>query len=150
MNIFPCSSSATTTTIHNILNLMLYPFVLIIHLFLINLRPLAVGLGRIVTLVHNQILRPVVVLAAEVAGQDILDTSRVALLGVDRGTGHVGDHGVASAPGVLGSAQRVVLGCGLREPHVTAVAVELAGGEGLGDILLDDDGTAGGVDEPGT
>jgi len=38
----------------------------------------------------------------------------------------------------------------LREPNVASVAVELAGLEGLGDILLDNDGATGGVDEPGT
>jgi hypothetical protein len=43
----------------------------------------------------------------------------------------------------------VVLGRGLGEPDVAAVAAELAGGESLGDVLLDDDGAAGGVDEPG-
>jgi hypothetical protein len=42
----------------------------------------------------------------------------------------------------------VILGCGLREPDVSAVAAKVAGLERLGDILLDDDGTAGGVDEP--
>ena len=61
----------------------------------------------------------------------------------------MGHHGVAAAPvGVLGGAERVVLGCGLREPDVTTVATELAGLEGVGDVLLDDDGTTGGVDEP--
>jgi hypothetical protein len=62
----------------------------------------------------------------------------------------VGDHGVAAAPGVLGVAQGVVLGGGLGEPDVAAVAGEVAGLEGLGDVLLDDDGAAGGVDEVGT
>ena len=61
----------------------------------------------------------------------------------------MGHHGVAAAPvGVLGGAERVVGGCGLGEPDVTAVAAELATLEGLGNILLDDDGTTGGVDEP--
>lgn len=58
-------------------------------------------------------------------------------------------HGVPAAPGgVRRVAERVVLWCWLREPNVTTVATELAGLEGLGDILLDDDGTTGGVDEP--
>jgi hypothetical protein len=63
----------------------------------------------------------------------------------------VGDGGVSggAAPVLVGGgAERVVLGGGLGEPDVTAVAAKLAGGEGLGDILLVDDGTAGGVDEP--
>jgi hypothetical protein len=42
----------------------------------------------------------------------------------------------------------VVLGGGLREPDITTVSAEVAGLEGGGDILLDDDGTTGGVDEP--
>lgn len=60
----------------------------------------------------------------------------------------MGDHGVAAAEGVLSVSQRVVLGGGLGEPDITAVAAELAGLESVGDILLDDDGTTGGVDEP--
>jgi hypothetical protein len=51
---------------------------------------------------------------------------------------------------VLGVAERVVLGGGLGEPDITTVSAEVAGLEGLGDILLDDDGTTGGVDEPST
>jgi len=61
----------------------------------------------------------------------------------------VGNHGVSAAEGVLGVAQDVVLGRGLREPDVAAVAAEVAGLEGRGDVFLDDDGAAGGVDEPG-
>jgi hypothetical protein len=57
-------------------------------------------------------------------------------------------HGVSAAPRVLCVAQRVVLWRGLREPHVAAVAAELAGGEGVGDVFFDDNGAAGGVDEP--
>lgn len=38
--------------------------------------------------------------------------------------------------------------CWLWEPDVTTVSAELARLESLGDILLDDDGTTGGVDEP--
>lgn len=61
----------------------------------------------------------------------------------------MGDHGVTATPvGVLGGAERVVLGGGLGEPDVTSVTAELAGLEGFGDVLLDDDGTTGGVDEP--
>jgi len=43
----------------------------------------------------------------------------------------------------------MVLGCRLREPDVAAVAAEVAGFQGLGDVFLDDDGPTGGVDEPG-
>ena len=96
----------------------------------------------------DEILGPVVEAAREVAVEDGLGAGGVALLGVERGAGHVGDHGVAAAEGVLGVAERVVLGGGLGEPHVTAVAAEVAALESLGDVLLDDDGTTGGVDEP--
>jgi len=101
--------------------------------------------------VNNKVLRAVVLATGEVGVEDGLSAGGVALLGVERGTRHVRDGGVAGGPApvlVGGSAERVVLGCGLREPDVTAVAAELAGGEGLGDVLLDDDGATGGVDEP--
>jgi hypothetical protein len=121
---------------------------LAIHLFLLTL---TVRLGGIVTLMDDQVLRPVVLATAPVRVQDVLDTSGVALLGIDRGTGHVRNSGVATTPvGVLGVAERVVLGSWLREPNITAVTTELAVLERLGDILLDDDGTTGGVDEPST
>lgn len=101
---------------------------------------------------NNEVLGPVVLAAAEVGVEDGLGAGGVALLGVERGTRHVRDGGVAcGATPVLvgGGAQRVVLGGGLGEPDVTAVAAELAGLEGVGNILLDDDGATGGVDEPG-
>jgi len=88
------------------------------------------------------------VLAGQVAGKNSLGALGVALLGVERSAGHVGDHRVAAAPGVLGGAQRVVLGRGLGEPDVAAVAAEVSGLQGLGDILLDDDGATSSVDEP--
>ena len=43
----------------------------------------------------------------------------------------------------------MVAGGGLGEPDVAAVAAEVAGFEGFGDVFFDDDGAAGGVDEPG-
>ena len=61
----------------------------------------------------------------------------------------MGNHGIAATPGVLGVAERVVLGGGLGEPDVAAVAGEVARLEGVGDVLLDDDGAAGGIDEVG-
>jgi len=110
---------------------------------------LTVSLGSVVTLVDNEVLGPVVLATAEVLIQDVLDTGGVALLGVDRGTGHVRDGGVSAAPGAVGGvAERVVLGCRLREPDVTTVTAKLAVLERLGDVLLDDDGTTSGVDEP--
>jgi len=99
---------------------------------------------------HNQILRAVVEATREVAVEDRLDTVGVALLSVERGSRHVGDHGVASAKWVLCVAEGVLLGRGLREPDVAAVAAEVARLERLGDVLLDDDGAASGVDEPGS
>jgi len=51
---------------------------------------------------------------------------------------------------VLGVAERVILGGGLGEPDITTVSTEVARLEGLSDILLDNDGTASGVDEPST
>ena len=96
----------------------------------------------------DEVLGAVVVLAGQVALEDGLCALGVALLGVERGAGHVGDHGVAAAEGVLGVAERVLLRRGLGEPDVTAVAAEVAALEGLGDVLLDDDGATGGVDEP--
>ena len=100
----------------------------------------------------DEVLGPVVVAAAEVRFEDGLGAGGVAGLGVERGTGHVRDGGVAgrAAPVLVGGGtEGVVLGRGLGEPDVAAVAAELAGGESLGDVLLDDDGAAGGVDEPG-
>ena len=96
----------------------------------------------------NKILVPVVIATREVAVQDLLGALGVPDLGIDRGTGHVGNHGVAAAPGALHVAERVVLGSGLGEPDVTTVAAEVARLESLGDVLLDNNGTTGGVDEP--
>lgn len=84
----------------------------------------------------------------QVAVEDCLDAVGVPDLRVDGGARHVGNHGVAAAEGVLGGAEGVVPGGGLGEPHVAAVAAEVALVEGVGDVLLDDDGAAGGVDEP--
>lgn len=86
--------------------------------------------------------------ARPVRVQDRLGACGVALLCVDRGTGHVGDHCVSSAPWVLGVAQGVILGRGLGEPDITAISAEVAVLEGIGNVLLDDDGATGGVDEP--
>lgn len=59
------------------------------------------------------------------------------------------DHGVAATPGgVRCVAERVVLWRGLWEPHITTVAAKLAALERLRNVLLDDDGATGSVDEP--
>lgn len=96
----------------------------------------------------DKVLRPVVKLAAKVALQDGLGTISVALLGVERSTRHVRDHGIATTEGVLGIAERMVLGGGLGEPDITTVSAEVTSLESLGNVLLDDDGATGGVDEP--
>lgn len=116
------------------------------HLF--HVFALTVRAGDVLTLVDDEVLGAVVLAAREVALQDALDTLGVADLGVDGGAGHVRHHGVATAQRVGDVAERVVLGSGLREPHVTTVAAEVAGPDGLSDVLLDDDGTTSGVDEP--
>lgn len=118
-----------------------------LDLFLFSL---AIGLGGIVALVDDEILRAVVFSAGEVALKDGLGASGISFLGIDGCARHVRNHGVSASPGVLGSSQRVVSGSGLREPHITAIAVELTSAEGLGDIFLDDNGATSGVDEPGT
>jgi hypothetical protein len=69
-------------------------------------------------------------------------------LSINRCTGHVGNHGIASAPCVLGIAERVILRSGLWEPDITTISAELAGLERFSNILLDYDGATGGVDEP--
>jgi len=114
------------------------------------LRSLAISLGSVISILDNEILGSVIVASREVTLEDGLGTSGVALLGIDRGAGHMGNHGIATTPGVLGCPERVVLWCGLREPHITTITVELAGREGFGDVFLDDDGTTGSVDEPCT
>ena len=99
---------------------------------------------------NNQVLRAVVLTAGEVAFENVLGTFGVADLSIDGGTGHVGNHGIAATPGVLGVAERVVLGGGLGEPDITTITTEVTRLEGLSDILLDNDSTASGVDEPST
>jgi hypothetical protein len=70
------------------------------------------------------------------------------LLGIDGGTRHVRNHGVAAAPWVLSVAKRVVPGRWLREPDITTVSTEVAVLERLSNIFLDNDGTTGSVNEP--
>jgi hypothetical protein len=89
------------------------------HLFLVV--TLTICLGGVVTTNDDKVLGPVVVAAAEVLVEDGLSTGCVTDLGVDGGSGHVGNHGVSTTPARL---------------------------EGLGDILLDNDGTTSGVYEP--
>ena len=110
---------------------------------------LTVSLGGVVTLVNNQVLRSVVLTAAEVLLQNVLDTCSVSGLGVNRCTGHVRNSCVATTPGgVRGVSEWVVLWSWLWKPHITTVTTELTRLESLGDVLLDHDGTTSGVDEP--
>lgn len=60
------------------------------------------------------------------------------------------NHGVSTAEWVLCVAEDVVLWCWLREPDVSTVTAEVTGGQRLGDVLLDDNGTTGRVDQPGS
>jgi hypothetical protein len=113
------------------------------------LLPLPICLSSIVTSVDDEVLGPVIELAAQVAGQDGLGALSITLLRIERGTRHMGDHGVAATEGVLGVAEGMVLGSGLGEPNVTAIASKVARLEGLGNVLLYDDGATGGVDEVG-
>ena len=86
--------------------------------------------------------------SAEVRLEDVLRALRIPLLRIDRGTGHMGNHGVASAEGVLCVPERVVFGCWLWEPDVASIAAEVAALKSFCDVFLYDDGTTGGVDEP--
>jgi hypothetical protein len=113
-----------------------------------TLCPLAVCLGGIITLVHNQILWAVIVLSTQVRLEDRLGSIGVSLLGIEGGPRHVWHHGVATTKGVLCIAEGVVLRSGLGEPDITPIATEVTRLEGVGYILLDDDGATSGVDEP--
>jgi hypothetical protein len=93
---------------------------------LLRLGSLAVSLSRVVTTNANQILWSVVVSTREVRVQDGLGTGCISLLRIDRCTAHMRHHCVSAAHGVLSVSERVVLWCGLREPHITTVAVQVA------------------------
>ena len=88
-------------------------------------------------------------LSRQVRLQNRLRSITISLLRIERRTRHVRHHGVSASEGVLGVSEGMVLGCWLREPDVAAVAAEVAGFQGFGDVFFDDDGAAGGVDEPG-
>lgn len=109
---------------------------------------LTIGLGGVVTLVNNQVLRAIVFTTREVTVQNILDTLGVADLGIDGSTRHVGDHRVATTPWTLSIAEWVVLGGRLWVPDITTIATQVAVLDSLSDVFLDDDRTAGSVNEP--
>jgi len=116
----------------------------------LDLFTLTVGLGGIVSVVDNEILWVVVVLAAEVALEDGLGAVGVSLLGIEGGTGHVRNHGVTATEWVLDSSEWVVSGSWLWEPDITTVTAEVARLDSLSNILLDDDSTTGSVNKPCT
>lgn len=126
---------------------------------------MAVRLCGVVALVDDEILGPVVFTSGEVLVKNGLGAGGISLrkalavigepvseetylLSINGGTGHVRNHSVASTPWVGGSSERVVTGRGLREPDVTTVSAEVARLERISNILLDDNGAAGSVDEP--
>ena len=90
------------------------------------LRPITISLGGIITLINNQILRSIIMLATQITLQDRLGAIGISLLRIERCARHVRDHGVSAAEGVLGVAEDVVFWCGLREPDVSSVAAEVA------------------------
>jgi hypothetical protein len=74
--------------------------------------------------------------AGKVILEDLLGTSGVSGLGIERGTRHVRNHGVSNtllalvghgAPGVIARS-------GLGEPHITTVSTELARFDSSGNI----------------
>lgn len=108
---------------------------------------LTVGLCGVVTLVDDEVCGIVVVATREVGVDDGLGTVGISDLGIQRSTGHVRNHGVTTTPVVLGGSQRVVVRGGLVVPDITTVTGEMTRLEGGSDVLLDNDGATGGVDE---
>jgi hypothetical protein len=111
--------------------------------------PLAISLSRILAPLHNQILGSIIMLATQITLQNRLRAIGISLLRIQTRAGHVRDHGVSASEWVLGVAEGMIFGCGLREPDVASVAAEVARLEGLGDVFFYDDGAAGGVYKPG-
>lgn len=91
-----------------------------------------------------------VILSGKVGLKDLLRAVCVSLLRIDGSSRHVWNHGVTATPWVLRSAENVILWCWLWEPDITTVSAKVSRLECLGDILLDNDSAASGVDEPRT
>jgi len=123
------------------------PYAYLVILLLVI--PLPISLRGIFPILDNQILRPVIKSPTEVAVQNVLRALCVPLLRIQTRPAHVRHHGVAAAERVLCVAERVVFGRRLREPDVATVALEVSGFDRFSDVFFDDDGTAGGVHEPG-
>ena len=118
------------------------------HSTLLFLVPLSIRLSSIVSVFDNQIFWSIIVSSREIRFKDILRTPCITCLSINRCARHVRNHGIPALHGILGIAKRVVFGCWLWEPDVASVATEVARLESLSNILLDNDGTAGGVDKP--
>lgn len=97
---------------------------------------------------HDQIVRLVIESVGVIRVEDILRALGITDLSIDRAAGHMRNHGVSTAPWTLDITERVVLWCGLREPNITTITTEMARLDGLSDVLLDNDGSTSGVDEP--
>ncbi len=112
--------------------------------------PLSICLGGIISVLYDQILRSVVMSSREVRIQDILRPLRVPLLRIDTGPRHMRHGGIPSTVGVLCVAKRVVFRCWLWKPDVASVPSQMTRFQGFGDVFFHDDGSARGVDQPGT
>lgn len=98
---------------------------------------------------HNQIRQLIILLPTQIALQNPLRPLRISLLRINARPAHMRHHSIATTMLVLRRAQHMVLWRRLGEPHIASVSAQLSGLEGRGDVLFDDDGAAGGVDEPG-
>ena len=125
-------------------------FIHVTGLLLRVLLIVTVSLGSIMTVDTDDILGSVVLLSGKEDLKNVLGALGISSLGVDRGTGDMGSHGVTGTVLVSHRSPWVVLGGGLGEPDITTVTSELAAGESLSNILLDTDGSSSGVDEPST
>ncbi len=73
----------------------------------------------------DQIFRSVIVAAGEVAREDILGAICISLLRIQRRTRHMRNHTIATAHDVLCVSQRMLFRCGLWEPDITTIAIQV-------------------------
>ena len=59
------------------------------------------------------------------------------------------DCGIAAAKGVLRVAEWMLLRGWLREPDITAIALQMPGFQGFSNIFFYNNSTAGSINEPG-
>ncbi len=114
----------------------------------LHLCALAIGFGGVIAVLADQVLRSIVVLAREVRLQDIPGSFGIPCLRIERSTAHVRNHAISASHCILSSPEWVILWCGLWEPDISTISVQMARGESLSDVLLHDDGAAGSVDQP--